>query len=303
MHSKIIVIAGPTATGKSKFALNLAKNINGELINADSKQIYRYADVGNNKGTVVKQGSIYLLENIPTHLINIKDPGEKYSCFEYQQDAYKVTLSILANNKIPIFVGGSGLYISTIIDDRFLSSSSSKTYNTNDTFKRNTYEKMNIEELHKIISSIDPSLVTKLNESDKKNKRRLIRLIEKFSNKNNSCNNISQSNPFKEFKKVLYYPAIGNDIRKIFLNIAKRIELIIHDWINEVKNLKYMGFSEEQISQCGIGYKEILEYLNTNTGLEDTIHKILIKHRQYAIRQIRWFKKYYLKFKDIILFD
>lgn len=283
---EIVVVAGPTASGKTNFAINLAKQINGEIINADSRQIYKYANIGTNKGNIVKKedSNLYLIENIPIHLVNIKNPGEKYSCFEFQQESFLIFQNINKRNKKAIFVGGTGLYISSIVDDNFIYT---KEYLV-DWNKRKELEKLTLEEIQKKVLSIDKNIFLKLTESDKKNKRRLIRLIEKNINQKSEL----IQNPFNKVKKIIYYPNIS--LYEITKNIEDRINTILDQWIDETQKLLKEGFSIEAIETCGIGYKEIINYIqNREIEKKENLKKILIqKHKQYAKKQEIWFKKY-----------
>jgi len=292
--NKIIIIAGPTATGKTEFAIKLAKNFNGELINTDSRQIYKFADIGTNKGDIKYVNNQHFIEDVLIHLVNFKYPNQKYSAFEFQQDAFKITKNLVKKNKLPIFVGGTGLYVSSIIDNSYYPKVTSKN-----TIYRQKLEKLSKLDLQNLAKSKNPAEFENMNYSDKNNKRRLIRIIEKSEETENQ----TSKNPFCIFNKEIYYPKIGLDIKNIEVRIAKRVkEMLQSGWIDETKYLLSKGYSALDLSNCGIGYTIINDYLQEKIKYDELLNTIIIKHRQYAIKQIRWYKKYLLDKFNVNLF-
>jgi len=294
--NKLIIITGPTGTGKTEFAINLAKQLNGELINTDSRQIYKFANIGTNKGNISEIEGKYVLENIPIHLVNFKYPNEKYSAFEFQQDAFDITKKLIEIKKIPIFVGGTGLYISSIVDNSYYPES----YNSRQNFdKWKQLENLSTIELQNLAKTKNFTAFEKLNHSDKNNKRRLIRIIEKSEETKNK----KTVNPFSVFTKEIYYPQIGLHIKNIEEKIAKRaIQMLQSGWIEETKELLSKGYLPSDLSNCGIGYSIIVDYLQNKITYQELVKIITVKHRQYAIKQIRWYKKYLLDKFSVNLF-
>lgn len=176
---KIIILGGPTATGKTKYAVELAKQLNGELINADSRQLYKYLDIGTNKGEInliTETQSEYETNNIPIHLVNIINPDKRFDLFRFQQLAFKEIENILNREKLPIIVGGTGLYIDSIIKNYEL-----KDIDNNNLINleiRAKLESLSVTELQNEIFKINNTKPNNLNNSDWNNPRRLIRYIE-----------------------------------------------------------------------------------------------------------------------------
>lgn len=288
----IIVVTGPTASGKTDFAVRLAQKYGGEVINCDSKQIYKFVNIGTNKGNIREINNQFFCDNIPIHLINFKLPSERYSVFEFQEDAFQIVELLLQKGKKPIIVGGTGLYISSIVDPNFMQISEENI----DPAKRGELETMSLEDLQILAKLKNQSGFQKLNSSDVQNKRRLIRVIEK-----SNTNQKAHLNPFNKLSKEIYYPKIT--IFELEKRIEERIENMLNlGWVEEVINLLKMGFSELDIKNCGIGYASILNFLEKRISKEQMIRGITTQQRQYAKKQIRWFKKYLLKSFDVKYF-
>jgi len=297
--SKIIVIVGATASGKTALAIKIARKFGGEIVSADSRQIYRGMNIGTAKPTKKE------LAAIPHHLIDIKNPNQNYTVAEYKQDAIKAIRKIIAKRKLPIIVGGTGLYVKAVIDNLQIPRVKSD-------FKlRKKLEKeivkYGLKYVFEKLVKLDPEAAYIV---DPNNPRRVIRVLEIA---------IKTKKPFsaqrKTGKPLFDFLEIGIDMpkEKIFQRINERVDLMIEDGlINEVKSLikKYppsLSKSEGLKSFDAIGYREIIEYLknkkcqyktdrlNTYTFEKNALKgtKDLIKKntRQYAKRQMTWFRK------------
>lgn len=278
---KIIIVAGPTSSGKTKYALNLANKLAGELINADSRQIYKYLDIGTNKGKIVTDKSgLKFLEDIPIYIIDFLEPDQRYNLFTFKNKAETKILEISKKGKTPIIVGGTGLYIDSIIKDY----NDNNEQNTNET--RQKLEALSREKLQEKYLKLYKK--NYLNNSDFNNKRRLVRQIEKYHLGNNSSLEKSNVGSLK-YVVDFYYPIF--ELEELKKKISLRVEKMFDEGlIEETQNVLRMGYKENSIALQGIGYKEVLEYLDNKATLPETIGKVKTAHIRYAKRQITWFE-------------
>jgi len=293
---KIVAIVGPTGTGKTNFALKLAKEFDGELINCDSRQVYRGMDIGTNKGEIWvttetenyknKIINAFNIENsnIKGWLFNILEPNEQLNLAEYQEITYFIIDKIQARGHLPILVGGTGLYLDALV----------KGYKLNeikpDLKLRESLGKLNAEKLFNKLFKLNKERADLLNESDSHNPRRLIRAIEEsiaqLSDKKDK--NIQLDNIIKKLDIVIVYPDFKRE--DLFLNIDARVlEMVASGLIEETKKI-INNYSQNLEILKGIGYKEVIEYLNEKITLSEMIAKIQQGHRNYAKRQITWFE-------------
>jgi tRNA dimethylallyltransferase len=275
---QVIIIAGPTGTGKTEYAIKLAKKINGELINADSRQVYKYLDIGTNKGTIISEH----IEGIPLHLINIIDPDQRYDLYRFQKLATQKIREIINRNKTPIIVGGTGLYVDSILKNYSLGDKS-----LNIKFRREL-EKLQIIDLQKKIIDVEIKRPPQLNDSDWNNPRRLIRYIERQStnsepqDKNNSSNN-------EDYSFKMLYPIYDWEELKVKINSRVK-KMFDNGLIDETKKVLEMGFTKDSPGLQIMGYKEVIQYLHGLISLEDCINLVQTAHRQYARKQRTWFE-------------
>jgi tRNA dimethylallyltransferase len=263
--NKIIVITGPTGVGKTKLSIALAKALNGEIINADSTQVYKKLNIGTAKITKEE------MENIPHHLIDIKEPYETYTVYDYQKDGRKVIADILGRNKTPIVVGGSGLYIKALLYN----------YEFNKEEQTISYEKYTNEELYAKLKEIDPDT-----DIAKNNRHRLERALTFYYE-----NGFPIS--MKKGKNELLYNAIfiglTMDRKILYDRIRRKTEIMFEQGLlSEVKAL-YNRKIDSPIVKSAIGYKELYEYFNGNCTLEEAIVNIKNNSTNYAKRQYTWF--------------
>ena len=258
----IIVIVGPTGVGKTKLSIELAKELDAEIINGDSVAIYKKLDIGSAKPSVEER------EGIVHHLIDIKDVREDYSVFDYQRDCRRVIDEINSKGKRIIIVGGTGLYIkAALYDYKFLEGT---TYNN--------YDDLSNEELIKRIKAYNIDKIPELN-----NRRRLERLLTKLDNGEEISNN----------KDELLYPikviGLTTDREYLYERINKRVDMMIKNGlVDEILSLKDY-YKDSRILNSGIGYKEFSDYLFNNISLEEVIEKIKKDSRRFAKRQYTFF--------------
>ncbi|PVY94185.1 tRNA dimethylallyltransferase [Ezakiella coagulans] len=276
----IIIIAGPTAVGKTKTSIELAKALNTEIISADSIQIYRGCDIGSAKVTTEE------MQGIKHHLIDIKEPYENYSVKEYREDAFNIINELHAKNKIPIVCGGTGFYINSLIYDMNLDDNSQDDFVREKIYEM--YEEKGIDHIRDALFYIDKKSFDRINVNDTK---RNIRAIEyfictgnKFSDTFNSIREINNNITFS-------YYALEMQRDLLYDRINKRVDIMLEEGlIDEVKNLMSNGITKENQSMQAIGYKEIIKYLEGEWDYDFAIDKLKQFSRNYAKRQLTWFR-------------
>lgn len=280
MKPIVYVIGGPTASGKSKLAVELAKKVNGEIISADSMQIYKEMNIGTAK--VNKEE----MQGVQHYLVDFVSPDERYSVSNFKKDAEKAIEEILEKGKTPIVVGGTGLYIDSLIYGiEFQNEEVDLEYR----------EKLNkiaddkgLESLYKKAQEIDPEAMKKISINDRKRIIRVLEIYHKTGKTKTEQELQSRKNEVKYEYKVF---AITMDREKLYERIEKRIDFMIEQGlIEEVKQIleKYHTFPT---AMQGLGYKEVVEYLEGSCTKEEMIEKIKKETRHYAKRQLTWFRK------------
>ncbi|MGC8810140.1 MAG: tRNA (adenosine(37)-N6)-dimethylallyltransferase MiaA [bacterium] len=276
---KIITIVGPTATGKSVLGIHLAQKFHGEIINADSMQIYRGLDIGTAKPSREEQALV------PHHLIDFLDLNQTYSAAKFREQADEI-IRKLHKDKIPIFVvGGTGLYLKVLTKGLF--------HGPEANFElRQQLKKRLVQEgsqvLHKELASIDPEAASKIHPRDH---LRLIRALEVVYQTNRPLSSLHrehgfQERPYQVLKIGLFLPK-----EELFRRIEIRIEAMLQKgWIEEVKNLLAQGYSQEIKPFQAIGYKQIIMYLSGQIDFAEMVRLIRRETKAYAKRQITWFR-------------
>lgn len=265
INRKLIAIVGPTASGKTDLAIFLAKKLKGELISADSRQVYCGLDIGTGKD-----------KSYPQHLIDICEPKKIYSVAEFQPAAYKIIEDIFFRGKIPILVGGTGLYLDAVLQGY--------QFPKEDKHLRAKLEKKTMEEIIKELKKVDPISV----EKNIGNHRRLVRALEVY---------LLNKRPLSEYKKKqpnFSYLTVGIDLdrNKLYQNIDERVDRRIRQgMIEEVKNLLKNGLSHERLQQFGLEYRFIDRYLQGVYSKEEMIQKLKFAIHDFARRQLTWFRK------------
>lgn len=282
--SRVIVITGPTAVGKTKLSIELAKKLNGEIINADAMQVYKGLNIGTAKVTEKEK------ENIPHHLFDIKEVEEEYSIYNYQKDCRKVIDDILRRNKTPILVGGTGLYIKAALYD----------YKLSEEKTNNTYDNLTTEEIYKELLKLDKDI-----NIDKNNRRRLIRALNYYKENNTSISN-------NKTNKLLYdtiFIGLTTDREILYKKINQRLDNMIENGLLEEVKYYYDKNIKTKPLINGIGYKELYNYFDGLCSKEEAVEKIKQNSRHYAKRQytflnhqlnVVWFETDYNNFNNTI---
>ena len=277
---KVIVICGPTASGKTALSIELAKKVNGEIISCDSMQIYKDMNIGTAKPTIEE------MQGIKHYLLDFVSPNERYSVADFKKDAKNAIKEILSKGKVPIIVGGTGLYLDSLIYEiEYQNIEFDENYRKK---LEQEVEEKGLEELYDKAKKIDPVAIEKISKNDKK---RILRILEIYhaTGKNKTEQEIESRKNEVEYDYKVY--AISWDREELYARINKRVDLMIEQGlIDEVKNIlqKYEQFPT---AMQGLGYKEVVDYLKGNCTKQEMIEKIKMETRRYAKRQMTWFRK------------
>ena len=277
---KVIVIGGPTASGKTALSIELAKKINGEIVSADSMQIYKDMDIGTAKPTAEE------MQGIKHYMLDFLSPEERFSVADYKKRAKEAIKEILEKGKVPIVIGGTGLYIETLIYEiEFAQIDTDLSYRKE---LEKIVEEKGLEYLYNKAIEIDPEAMKKISPNDQK---RILRVLELYHQTGKTKTQLdAESRKEVEYDYKLF--AINMDREKLYDRINRRVDIMLKDGlVEEVKALckKYKKFPT---AMQGLGYKEVVEYLNGDASYEEMVEKIKTESRRYAKRQITWFKKY-----------
>ncbi|MBS4189326.1 tRNA (adenosine(37)-N6)-dimethylallyltransferase MiaA [Bacillus sp. FJAT-49705] len=275
---KLVVLIGPTAVGKTKLSIELAKRLNGEIISGDSMQIYRGMDIGTAK---IKKSE---MEGIIHHLIDIKDPEEPFSVAEFQELVRKKIKEITLRGKLPMIVGGTGLYIQSVIYDyQFSDAPSDEAFRV---LLEKRAEIEGYEALHNELMQVDPESAQKIHPN---NIRRVIRALEVFHCTGRTISDYqSGQNPELMYNTALI--GLTMDREKLYNRINQRVEMMINEGLlHEVEGFFKQGLKNCQSIQA-IGYKELYEYFNCHVTLEEAVSQLKQNSRRYAKRQLTWFR-------------
>ena len=270
---KLIVILGPTASGKSELAIKLAKKFNGEIISADSRQVYKGMDIGT--GKVSKKE----MQGIPHYLLDIASPKRRFTVSQYRKLAIIAINKIYRKNKVPFLVGGTGFYIQAVVDGILIPEVKP------DWKLRKKLEKKSIEELYKILKKLDPQRAKTI---EKGNPRRLIRAIEIV---------LKTKKPVPALKfQPLPYPVLMLGIKRPKKELKQRIKKRFFEWLKkglilEVIKLRKMGVSFKRIEEFGMHYREIAKYLQGEISEKEMLENSIKEIQNYAKRQMTWFKR------------
>ena len=277
----LIIVAGPTASGKTALAIELARHVGGEIVNADSMQIYKYMDIGTAKPTKEERAAAV------HHLIDFLEPDESYSVADYARDAHEVIADITLRGKIPVMCGGTGLYISSVADDVTFGEVETD-YALREALKKTADEKGG-EYLIEMLREFDPVSADRLHPN---NLKRVIRAIEFYRLTGVP---ISEHQAETKRKKSRYDPlimCIEWERETLYDRINRRVDMMFDaGLVGEVKRLREMGFTRELNSMQGIGYKEVMDYLDGAATLDETKEIIKQSSRRYAKRQMTWFRR------------
>lgn len=278
--AKVIVICGPTASGKTALSIEVAKKINGEIISCDSMQIYKDMNIGTAKPTKEEMGKI------KHYLIDYVLPTERYSVAEYKKDAKKAIKEVIEKGKIPIIVGGTGLYVDSLIYEiEYPEIKFDEEYRKK---LEKEVEEEGLEKLYEKAKKIDPIAIQKISKTDKK---RILRVLEIYhaTGKTKTEQEIISRQKEPEYAYKVY--GLLWDRQKLYDRINLRVDIMIEQGlIEEVKTI-LKKYSEFPTAMQGLGYKEVVQYLNKEITKEEMIEKIKQETRRYAKRQMTWFRK------------
>lgn len=281
MKKPLVILTGPTAVGKTKASIGLAKAIGGEIISADSMQVYKQMDIGSAK---IKPSE---MEGIPHYLVDILEPDEEFHVVLFQQMAKQAIQKIYGKGKIPILVGGTGFYIQAVLYDIDFSE------NEKDTSYREELEKLaqikGAEYLHDLLREVDEKSAQDIHAN---NVKRVIRALEYF---HQTGEKISEHNEEQRKKVSPYnfsYFVLNDERAHLYERINLRVDQMINEGlVREVQSLKEKGYTRDMVSMQGLGYKEMLDYLDNKCSLEEAVEIIKRDTRHFAKRQITWFKR------------
>lgn len=278
----LIIISGPTAAGKTALSIRLAKEIDGSIISADSMQVYKRMDIGSAK--ISKDE----MQGIKHYLIDILEPTEDFNIALFKEYAKDAIYKINKDNKIPIVVGGTGFYIQALLYDISFDKNASENTQIRDELN-NLAIKYGNEYIHNILKEVD---VEAANSIHPNNIKRVIRAIEYYRL---TGERISEHNEIQHSKESPYnykYFVINQDREVLYKNIDKRVDIMVENGlVEEVSRLKKEGLSRDYVSMNGLGYKEILDYLDNKCTLDEAIEIIKRDTRHFAKRQLTWFRR------------
>ena len=277
---KVIVICGPTASGKTSLSVELAKKCNGEIISADSMQIYKDMNIGTAKVTQEE------MQGIKHYMIDIVSPTERYSVAEFKVQAEKAIEEILKKGKTPIIAGGTGLYVNSLIYN--IQYNDIKIDEKYRKYLEERVEKEGLQSLYEEAKKIDFEAMKSISKNDQK---RILRVLEMYHQTGKTKTELEKESRKEEVKYDYKVYAINWEREELYKRINKRVDIMIEQGlIKEVENIlkKYNKFPT---AMQGLGYKEVVEYLDKKITKEEMIEKIKMETRRYAKRQITWFKK------------
>lgn len=277
----VIVIMGPTASGKTKLSIELAKDINGEIVSADSMQIYKFMDIGTAKADEEEK------QGIRHYLIDEVTPDEEFSVARFKELAIKYIDEIIKDGKIPIISGGTGLYIDSLIYNIEFGDTICD-WELRESLKREASE-MGNEYLHNKLKEIDPEAAKKIHMN---NVKRVIRAIEVYTYTQKTITSHQEDSKKKPSKYNFIVFGLTMDREKLYERINQRVDLMMEKGlVDEVNKLIEMGYDKSTIAMQGIGYKEILSYLRGEITLDEAVYVLKRDTRHYAKRQLTWFNR------------
>lgn len=281
MKKPIVVLTGPTAVGKTELSIQLAKVIGGEIISADSMQVYKHMDVGSAKITPEE------MDGVRHYLVDELEPFDEFHVVKFQEYAQKYLNEIYAHGKIPIIAGGTGFYIQALLNDiDFTGQESDSAYRKE---LEALAEEHGNQYLHDRLKEVDPESAEAIHPN---NRKRVIRALEFYQE---TGRKISEHNAKEQMRTSPYnfaYFVLNDERSHLYKRIDARVDKMIEDGLEaEVRRLKEMGCTKDMVAMQGIGYKEMLSYLDGSYSLEEAVYIIKRETRHFAKRQITWFKR------------
>ena len=277
----LIVLTGPTAVGKTELSVKLARRIGGEILSADSMQVYRHMDIGSAK--IRKEE----MEGIPHHLIDILNPDEEFNVTVFQRLAKECLEGIFHRGHIPIMVGGTGFYIQALLYDVVFEPEEENTD------IRKKLERLAAERgaayLHRLLKEVDPDSAQAIHEN---NRKRVIRALEFYEQNQYPISLHNQEQRKRQSAYLSCYFVLNDDRQKLYERIDQRVDQMLEEGLlDEVEKLRAMGYHKGMVSMQGLGYKERLGYLDGELSLEEAVRLIKRDSRHFAKRQLTWFRR------------
>lgn len=281
MKKPLIILTGPTAVGKTDLSITLAKAVNGEIISADSMQVYKYMDIGSAKITKEE------MDGVKHYLVDEFEPDEEFNVVKFQEYAKKYIEEIYSKGKIPILVGGTGFYIQAVLNDIDF------TETKEDTSYRKELEVLALEKgaeyLHDRLKEVDEVSANQIHHN---NVKRVIRALEFYKQTGQKISEHNEEQKQKNSPYNFVYFVLNDEREILYERINRRIDRMIENGLlDEVRYLKDKGFTKDMVSMQGLGYKEILSFLAGEISLEEAICILKRDTRHFAKRQITWFKR------------
>ena len=281
MKNTVIAVAGPTAVGKTKFAIEVARRFDGEVVSCDSMQLYKFMNIGSAKPDAEE------LAQVKHHLVDIIDPRVPFSVAEYQQLAKAAIADVMSRGKVPVISGGTGLYLNSLIYDMDFSS------NPGDLTYRKELEKIAEEEgteaVHRMLQTEDPDAAAIIHPN---NTKRIIRALERLHDGEGNVRPFSGIlKETDDYEMILV--GLTRERQELYDRINARVDILINNGlVDEVKELMAMGLTSDDISMKGIGYKEIIAFLNNEYDLATAVDTVKKNTRHYAKKQLTWYRRY-----------
>lgn len=277
----LIILTGPTAVGKTALSIGLAKAVDGEIISADSMQVYRKMNIGTAK---IQQSE---MQGVRHHLIDILDPGEDFNVVLFKKYALEAMKDIYSRGKIPVVVGGTGFYIQALLYDINFED------NDNDMSYREELQTLAAEHgnsyIHDMLAGVDPESAEKIHEN---NVKRVIRALEFYKKTGTKISEHNEAESQKESPYNFEYFVLNDDRQKLYDRIDRRIDIMLeYGLLDEVKSLVDEGYSRDLVSMQGLGYKEMIDYIQERYTLDEAVYTLKRDTRHFAKRQVTWFKR------------
>ena len=289
MKRPMIILTGPTAVGKTKASIALAKSIGAEIISADSMQVYKDMDIGSAKIRPEE------MQDVPHYLIDELNPDEEFHVVRFQEMAKQAMEKIYANGHVPIVVGGTGFYIQALLYDiDFTESNEDSAYREE---LEQIAKERGAEYLHEELRKVDEKSAETIHAN---NVKRVIRALEFFKQTGQKISEHNETERAKESPYAFCYFVLTDERSNLYDRIDKRVDQMMQDGLTEeVKRLKERGYTKDMVSMQGLGYKELLEYLDGNCTLEEAVYVLKRDTRHFAKRQLTWFRRE----RDVIWID
>lgn len=281
LKKPLIILTGPTAVGKTELSIQLAKAVNGEIISADSMQVYKEMNIGSAKIQPEE------MKGVPHYLVDEIEPEEEFNVVRFQTMAKNAMKTIYQKGKIPVIVGGTGFYIQALLYDIDFTDTT-EDFDYRRELEQLAQEKGN-EFLHEMLRKVDPKAAQEIHEN---NRKRVIRALEYYRDTGKQISKHNEQQRQNESPYQFAYFVLNRDRRELYRRIDQRVDQMMKQGLlEEVKRLKERGCTSNMVSMKGLGYKELLDYLNGMNSLEEAVRIIKRDTRHFAKRQLTWFKR------------